>query len=242
MRFYRLAERNMKEIYRDPLTTSLGVLLPLLMLVLFNTIYSRTGLQVFSPLNLAPGVTIFSYTLIVMFASVLLAKDRRNAFLVRLYTTPLRPADFIFAYMLPFLPFALMQTAVCLILGALMGAVYQQLLLSLLVFFLMALSCTGLGVILGALFTENQVSAVGSILIVVVSLFSGAWMELKMVGGIFARIAYLMPFAHAIDSLRAIMNGAVFSDYSSSFFIVLGYTLTFSVLAVLAFRHAMKHP
>lgn len=114
--------------------------------------------------------------------------------------------------------------------------------LSLLVFFLMALACTSLGVILGALFTENQVSAVGSILIVVVSLFSGAWMELKMVGGLFTRIAYLMPFAHAIDSLRAMMSGAVFSDYSSSFFIVLAYTLILCLLAILAFRHAMKHP
>lgn len=242
MRFYRLAERNMKEIYRDPITTALGILLPLTMLLLFNTIFSRTALPVFSPLSLAPGVVIFSYTLIVMFASILLAKDRKNAFLIRLYTTPLNAADFIFAYMLPFLPFALMQTAVCLILAALMGAVYQQLLLSLLVFFLMALACTSLGVILGALFTENQVSAVGSILIVVVSLFSGAWMELKMVGGLFTRIAYLMPFAHAIDSLRAMMSGAVFSDYNSSFFIVLAYTLILCLLAILAFRHAMKHP
>jgi ABC-2 type transport system permease protein len=242
MRFYRLAERNMKEIFRDPVSVTLGLLLPILMLLLFYTIFSRTELQVFSPLNLTPGVIVFSYTLMVMFASILLAKDRQNAFLIRLYTTPLSAADFILAYMLPFLPFAMMQTVACLILGALLGAVFQHLFLALLVFLLMSLVCISLGIILGALFTENQVSAVGAILIVFVSLFSGAWMELEMIGGLFAKIAYMLPFAHAIDTLRAVMSARPLPHFNVSFFVVLGYALLLFTLAVLAFRHAMKHP
>lgn len=240
MKFLRLADRNMKEIYRDPVSVLLGLLMPLIMLFLFSSMFRLVEVDTFSPVNLTPGVVIFSFSLIIMFSAILLAKDRQSAFLIRLFTTPLTAWDYILAYVLPFIPFALMQTAACLLAGALLGAVYQQMMFALLVFLLTALACVSMGMIMGSLLTENQVSAAGALFVVVVSLFSGAWMDLKMVGGAFEKIGYALPFAHAVDVGRAVFNGAGFHDIRRSFFIVLIYAAGLFLLAVTAFLHAKR--
>jgi ABC-2 type transport system permease protein len=240
MKFLRLADRNIKEIYRDPISLLLGLFMPLIMLLLFSSMFKLAELDTFSPINLTPGVIIFSFSLIIMFSAVLLAKDRQSAFLIRLFTTPLTAWDYILAYILPFIPFALMQTAVCLLVGALLGAVYQQMMFALLVFLLMAFVCVSIGMIMGSLLTENQVSAVGALFVVIISLFSGAWMDLKMVGGLFEKIGYALPFAHSVDVARAVFNGAVFKEFSHSFFVVLIYAFSLFFIAVASFLYAKR--
>lgn len=240
MRSLRLADRNMKEIYRDPVSMLLGLFMPLILLFLFSSMFRLVEVDTFSPVNLVPGVIIFSFSLIIMFSATLLAKDRRSAFLIRLFTTPLTAWDYILAYLLPFIPFALMQTAVCLIIGAVLGAVYQQIMLALLVFLMMAVLCVSIGMIMGSLLTENQVSAFGSLSVIVISLFSGAWMDLGMVGGLFEKIGYALPFAHAVDLARALLGGDGFSQAERSFFIVLIYTVSLFLLAVAAFLYAKR--
>ncbi|MBW6457848.1 MAG: ABC transporter permease [FCB group bacterium] len=240
MRFLRLADRNMKEIYRDPVSMLLGLFMPLVMLFLFSSMFKLAEVDTFSPINLTPGVIIFSFSLIIMFSAVLLARDRQSAFLIRLFTTPLTAWDYILAYVLPFIPFALMQTLVCLLVGTLLGAVYQQITIAILVFLLMAFLCVSIGMIMGSLLTENQVSAVGSLFVVIISLFSGAWMDLKMVGGLFEKIGYALPFAHAVDVARAVFGGAAFTDISRSFYVVLIYTIGLFLLAVVSFLYAKR--
>lgn len=242
MKFVKLADRNMKELYRDPVSMLLGLVMPLVMLLLFNSINKRQPLEMFSPQHLTPGVVIFGLAFTVMFSAMMLSRDKKNAFLIRLFTTPLKAGDYIVAYMLPFLPFALMQTVVVFAVGALLGAVYQNLLFAALVILLTALICSSLGMILGSLLTENQVAGAGSLLVTMIGLFCGAWMDLHMVGGIFEKIGYAIPFAHAVDVSRAALNGIAFAEYSRSFFIVLIYAVVLFVLAILAFRHAMKRP
>lgn len=50
------------------------------------------------------------------------------------------------------------------------------------------------------LLKEAQVGGVGSIVIVMISLFGGVWMDLKAVGGVFEAVGYALPFAHATDA------------------------------------------
>ncbi len=209
MRSFSLVSRNIKEIYRDPVSIILGLLMPAMLLVLFVMIEKNVPLEIFSVNMLTPAITIFSFAFLIMFSAVLLSKDRQSAFLTRLLTTPLKPIDFILAYFLPFLPFALFQLVVCFVVGFILGATYNilNILLSLIVFIPIAMACVGLGMILGTLFTENQISGIGSFLITVIDVFSGAWMDLNMVGGIFKGIGYSLPFAHAIDATKAILIG-----------------------------------
>jgi ABC-2 type transport system permease protein len=141
---------------------------------------------------------------------------------------------------LPFFPLLLLQTVLCFVFGMILGATFINLGAVLVIFLLLGITCISLGVLLGALFTVGQVSAVGSLLITVVSLMSGAWMDLKLVGGVFEQIGYAMPFAHAIDSARAVLKGGSLSAESSSLLLLGGYALASTILAVIAFRRTMR--
>jgi len=237
MRFLVFADRNFKEIFRDPLSIGLGVIMPAVFLVLFISIGKNAPLEIFTAHALTPGVIVFSFTFLTMFSAILLSKDRQSAFLTRLLTTPLRPIDFILAYSIPFLPVALLQIAVCSIIGLLFGmTLHWSALLALVVLIPMSVTCVGLGMVIGSLCTENQVAGIGSVVIVAGSLFSGAWMDLNMVGGVLKMMGNILPFAHAVDATRAILKGSSFDAFAYSLYWVLGYTVCVFALGVFSFR------
>lgn len=240
MRFYSLATRNLKEIFRDPVSVLLGLAMPVLMLFLFASLNKRVPLEIFSPQYLTPGIVIFSFTFLIMFSAMLIAKDKQSAFLIRLFTTPLKPSDYILSYILPFLPLALLQVVVCFTLGTILGGVFVNIFVSMLILLLVAFLCICLGVILGSIFTQNQVSGIGSLMITTIGLVSGVWMDLKMVGGLFEKIGYALPFAHAVDVLKVLMTGKGSVDMTGSILIVIAYAVVFFILAVLSFRRCMK--
>jgi ABC-2 type transport system permease protein len=214
--------------------------MPLLMLVIFTSINKRMPLEIFSPQSLTPGIVIFSFTFLIMFSAMLLARDKQSAFLVRLFTTPLRPSDYILSYTLPFLPLAFLQVVICFAVGIILGGVFVNIFLSLVIYLLVAFVCISLGVVLGSLFTVNQVSGIGSILITVISFFSGVWMDLKMVGGIFEKIGYLLPFAHAVNALKSLMAGSGNADILNHILIISCYAVGLFLLAVVSFMRTMK--
>ena len=240
MRFYSLANRNFKEIYRDPVSVLLGLVMPISFLLLFSSMHKKIQLDIFNPQSLTSGIIIFSFAFLIMFSAILLAKDKQSAFLVRLFTTPLKSSDYILSYILPFIPLAFFQAVICMIVGSMLGATFSNILISLLLFLLNSLACVSLGIVLGSLFTVNQVSGVGSIFITAIALFSGAWMDLKMMGGIFETVGYALPFAHAVDATKRLLSGSHFSDISGNFYVVLIYTIALFLLAILSFKRTMK--
>lgn len=240
MKFYSLADRNLKEIYRDPVSTLLGLGMPIAFLVVFASIEKKLPLELYTPQMLTPGIMVFSFTFLIMFSSMLLSKDRQTSFLIRLFTTPLKPSDYILSYTLPFLPLALAQTVVCLIAGTILGASFSNIFVCILLLLLFSTICISLGVILGSFLTVNQVSGIGSLLITIIAFISGAWVDLKMIGGTLKTIAYALPFAHAVDASRALLSGSGFADMANSLVIISVYAVAFFLLAVLAFRKAMK--
>ena len=100
----------------------------------------------------------------------------------------------------------------------------------------MAICYIGLGLILGSVFTENQVSGVGSAVIVFASLFGGLWVDLEMISGLLQDIGNALPFVHAVDAARDVMMGAGFGGITTDFYWVLGYTLVFFALGVFLFK------
>lgn len=239
MKIISLSSRNIKEIYRDPVSMLLGFGMPLALLILFSSINKRVPLEIFSPQSMTPGIIVFCFTFLIMFSAILLAKDRQTAFLTRLFTTPLKSTDFIFSYMLPFLPLSLVQVVVCLIVGLFMGAHFTNVLLATLIFLLVATICVSIGMILGSLLTLNQVSGIGSLLITLIALLSGAWIDLKMIGGFLKNLGYVLPFAHAVDASRNLLMGSSFSEVLTNFYIILLYTIVLVILAILSFRWRM---
>ena len=61
MKSIALTERNIKEIFRDPVSTLLGVAMPVLFLVLFSSLNKTIRIETFNPQFLTPGIIVFSF-------------------------------------------------------------------------------------------------------------------------------------------------------------------------------------
>ena len=68
---------------------------------------------------------------------------------------------------------------------------------------------------------------------------SGVWFDLDLVGGTFKKIAYALPFVHAVDMERALLAGD-FGGIFPHLWWVLGHAAVLLVLAVLLFLRQMK--
>jgi ABC-2 type transport system permease protein len=244
MRFVELAVRNFKEMWRDHLHTGLEIGIPAGFLAIFWALGRSLGDESFlTTTMLVPGIAVFGFTFLLMFSAMTLSRDRESALLSRLITAPLKPRDFILSYSLPYIPMVILQIVVCFGIGALLGLEMPGnagiVFLVFLVLLVMGICSVELGMILGLLFNVNQASGVGSVIITLVALLGGIWIDLKAIGGVFYGIGNALPFAHAIDAARDAMIGAGFSSIATDFYWVLGYTLAFFALGTLLFRRRM---
>ena len=241
MRFAELAIRNFKEMLRDPISTGLELGIPAGFLVIFWALGRSLGGESFlTTTMLVPGIAVFGFAFLLMFSAMMLSRDRESALLSRLLTAPLKPRDFVLSYSLPYIPLVILQIALCFGIGALLGLeMLGNAGLVFLVLLVMGICCVELGMILGLLFTVNQVSGVGSVIITLVALLGGIWIDIEAIGGVFYGIGNALPFSHAIDAARDAMIGAGFSSIATDFYWVLGYTLAFFVLGIFLFRRRM---
>ena len=113
MRFINFANRNVKELLRDPLNLAFGLGFPLVLILLLSAIQANIPVNLFEIQSLTPGITVFGLSFMSLFSATIIAKDRASSFLQRLYTTPLTATDFILGYTLPIIPVSVMQTVVC---------------------------------------------------------------------------------------------------------------------------------
>ena len=123
MKMLTFANRNAKEILRDPLTLFFGLGFPLVLLLLMSAIQANIPVELFEIQHLTPGITIFGLSFMTLFSATIIAKDRGSSLLQRLYTTPMRPSDFILGYTLPILPIALTQSVICYVVAIPLGLV-----------------------------------------------------------------------------------------------------------------------
>jgi ABC-2 type transport system permease protein len=241
MRFVELAIRNFKDMLRDPISMGLEIGIPAGFLVIFWALGRSLGDESFlTTTMLVPGIAVFGFAFLLMFSAMMLSRDRESALLSRLLTAPLKPRDFILSYSLPYIPMVVLQIAVCFGIGALLGLETPgNAGLAFLALLVVGICCVELGMILGLLFNVNQVSGVGSVIITLVALLGGIWIDIKAIGGVFYGIGNALPFAHAIDAARDAMIGAGFSSIATDFYWVLGYTLAFFALGTFLFRRRM---
>jgi ABC-2 type transport system permease protein len=235
------AKRNAKEILRDPLTLAFGLGFPLVLILMLSAIQANIPVPLFEIQHLAPGVAVFGLSFMTLFSATLISKDRGSSLLQRLYTTPLTPLDFILGYTLPIVPFALAQGAICYIVAIFLGLeVTVNIIVAVLMIIPISALFIALGLLFGSILTDKQVGGIcGALLTNLSAWLSGTWFDLALVGGVFEKIAYALPFAHAVDMGRAVILG----DYAGIFphiFWVLGYAIGALVVAVLLFLRQMK--
>lgn len=241
MKMYTFASRCAKEILRDPLNLFFGLVFPVVLLLLLSAIQANIPASLFEIEHLTPGITVFGLSFMTLFSSTLIAKDRESALLQRLYTTPLTASDFILGYMLPIVPIAMSQSVVCYLVAIVLGLpVTVNIVYAVLLIIPISIFQIALGLLCGSIFNSKQVGGIcGALLTNVSAWLSGIWFDLDLVGGVFQKIANLLPFVHAVELERAIIAGNYENIFSHLCFI-LGYAVVALVAAILLFLRQMR--
>lgn len=241
MRALSFAKRNFKEIIRDPLNLCFGIGFPVVLILLLSAIQSSIPVPLFEIQNLTPGITVFGLAFMTLFTATLISKDRSTSFLNRLYTTPLKPLDFILGYTLPIIPISILQSIICFMFAMIFGLdVSINIILAILLMIPVSILFISLGLLFGSILNDKQVGGIcGALLTNLTAWLSGAWFDLKLVGGVFEKIAYALPFVHAVEMERAVLVGN-YGEIFMHLLVVLAYALVSLILAVIFFLKQMK--
>ena len=241
MRLLTFANRNTKEILREPLTLFFGLGFPIVLILLLSAIQANIPVELFELQHLTPGITVFGLAFMTLFSATIIAKDRGSSLLQRLYTTPLTPIDFILGYTLPIIPISVAQCAICYIAAIVLGLdIIVGILYAVAFIIPVSILYIALGLLCGSVLNDKQVGGIcGALLTNLSAWMSGVWFDLDLVGGAFKKIAYVLPFVHAVEMERAVLVGD-FAGIFPHLWWVLGYAAVLLMLAVLLFLRQMK--
>lgn len=241
MKMLTFANRNVKEMLRDPLTLAFGLGFPIVLILLLSAIQANIPVSLFEIESLTPGITVFGLSFMSLFSSLIVAKDRGSSLLQRLYTTPLSPLDFILGYTLPIIPISVAQSAICYFVAMILGLEPSVNILYAIIFIMpVSILFIAIGLLFGSVLNEKQVGGIcGALLTNLSAWLSGVWFDLKQVGGAFEKIANVLPFVHAVEMERALLNGDIAGIFPH-FYYVLGYGIALLFLAVFFFLRQMK--
>lgn len=245
MRTLVFANRNVKEIVRDVFTLIFGILFPLVLLVLLSAINrsipKEAGMVLFDIENLIPGISVFGLSFISLFTATLVSKDRCTSFILRLFTSPLKSSQYIAGYTLPLIPMAIVQSVVCYIAAFLFGLEWSwNVLLAVVVNIPAAVFYIATGLLFGSILNDKAVGGVcGALLTNLSAWLSGTWFDLKLVGGMFEKIADMLPFVHAVDAGRFALMGE-YSKILPELLWVIGYAVVLTIVAIAVFSYKMK--
>lgn len=243
------AQRNFKELIRDPLSWVFCLGFPILMLVIMsivnNSIPEEAGMTIFELQNLAPGIAIFGLTFIMLFACLLIAGDRKDAFLLRIFTSPMKSTDYITGYILPLIALSFGQFIVTIVAALIMGAVsgvtlnIGNMLMSMVISIPTMILLIGFGILFGTLFNKNAAPGLSSIIISFSGLLGGIWMDVDAIGGGLAKLCKALPFYHSIKAARLAFAGD-FSECLPETGIVLIWAAVVITLAIVVFKKKMR--
>ena len=241
MKLLTFSKRTAKEILRDPLNIFFGLFFPIILLFLLSAIQANIPVSLFEISNLTPGITVFGLSFMTLFSATLIAKDRESALLQRLYSTPLTASDFIFGYALPILPIAAVQSCICYIIALFLGLTPSVTIIYALLFIIpISMFFISLGLLCGSIFNSKQVGGIcGALLSNLTAWLSGVWFDLNLMGKTFSKIANLLPFVHAVELEKAILNGSTEGIFPHLYWVI-GYTAVTIAVSVLVFLRQMK--
>ncbi len=241
MRVYIFAKRNFTEILRDPLSLIFGAGLPIALMILFCILSkSVPGMpQIFAVRSLGLSMAYFGLTFLTLFTGMLLANDRDKAFLTRLRATPLRQSECLLGYLLPMLPVAIIQIALCFLVAFAVGfPVSFRVIPAIAALLCNALFFISLGLLFGTLFSATQVGGISSILVNAAAIFSGIWFPLEQMQGGFRKFCDALPFMHGLSLVKQAYAGTGGTMLADAAYLLLCAVVFFTLAAVLMRKKA----
>ena len=241
MKTLTFSNRCAKEILRDPINLGFGLGFPTILLLLLSAMQKNIPVELFNIANLSPGITVFGLSFITLFSATLIAKDKESALMHRLYTTPMKPIDFIIGYTLPLIPLSLLQSTACYAIALFLGLTPSiNIVLAILLVLPVSVIYISLGLLAGSALNSKQVGGVcGALLTNLSAWLSGVWFDIDLLGEGFVKFAQVLPFYHAVELERAAISGNRSSAYTH-LLIVLAYAVAITVMATLTYLKQMK--
>lgn len=230
-------KRNILEIIRDPLSILFALLLPAVLLIIFQQFDIPSDL--YSITNMTPGIILFSLGFISLFIAQLIAKDRKSLFLSRLYISPLKTFEFILGYTFALLPLVCLQYVVIFLLGLCFHfPLTINLFYAFFLFLPISLFFIFFGILIGTISTEKSASGIGSIVVQLVAFTSGMYFSSEMMGKGFAIFCKVLPFQSSLNLLKAVLSGKRIELYDLC--LVFFYLILMVTSAILLFKKKTK--
>jgi len=240
MKYLYFTSRNQREIIRDPLAPIFSILMPIIFILLFSAIAKSAPVELFQPISIVPGLTIFGISFITMFLGSLIAKDKSSSFLSRLIVSPLKPKDFIFGYIVPMFPIAVLIAICCTVAGIAIGVPFSINILFVFLSYIPYIFLASVaGALIGILCSESQVLVFGNVFVIGGAILGGMWMDIIAVGGTIKTIAISLPFYHAVEASRLALSGETASIWQHLGVVGI-YVLVLFVLATVFFKRKLK--
>lgn len=224
-------KRNLKETFRDPILYIFCLGFPVVMLILFQIIntYTNGNTPMFDMPSLLPAMIMFSYTFVLLTLSLLVSKDRQTMFLKRLYSSPMKPHQFILGYAGVGLLVGIGQTIICIITGFVLATItsttfvpFTKILLLICSELPILITMIFAGILFGTLFNDKGAPGFSSIFISVAGILGGCWMPLDSMSS-FETFCKFLPFYPSVYIGRAITGATK----------TLGGTYAFDTTAIL---------
>lgn len=259
------AKRNLTEMIRDPLLYIFCAGFPILMALMFQVIlkYTPDGTTpVFHEASLIPGIIMFGFSLLMLMSSLHISKDRQSAFLKRLFTSPLKPYQFIIGYLIPFMIIGIVQIIIGISMGYIFGAIsgrgftsFPRAMLLFIEMIPILIVNVSLGMMFGTILNDKSAPGICSVFISASGIIGGAWMPLDSMGN-FEKFCGFLPFYPSVYLGRCITGAKhtpvdeisalnpvsySFSDRGVMFLIItLIYMILFATLSLLVFTNKMN--
>lgn len=249
MKSFVFASRNFKELVRDPLSWIFCLGFPIVMLIVMTLINKsippEAGMTLFRLESLAPGIAIFGLTFIMLFACLLISGDRGGAFLLRIFTSPMKSSEYILGYIIPLIVLAVGQFFITIIASLIMslisgtGLSIPNMLFAVVTSVPSMIMFIGFGILFGTLFNKNAAPGLSSIIICLSGMMGGIWMDIDTMGGTLKDICAALPFYHSVKAARLAFSG----DFSSSLSeagIILIWAAVVIAAAIIVFKKKMR--
>jgi len=207
---------------RDPVIYIFCMGFPVLMILLFEVINaaSSVSLESFKPASLIPGIMMFSYTFVMLQMALIISKDRSTALLKRLYSSPLKPINYVLGYAIPGFLIGIVQSIICIVCGVIISSIkgacfisFPSALLLILAELPILIFSIFLGILIGSVLNDKSAPGVVSIFISASGILGGAWMPLDTMKG-FETFCKFLPFYPSVY-LGRIITKANHSDLQS---------------------------
>ena len=212
-----LTGRNLKEMFRDPLSAVFCLAFPLVMLALMQIIFLNMEFvpDNFKIENYAAGICVFGYTFTAMMVALQISADKNTSFVKRINISPVGRLVYIASFLCSALPVAFLQTVLFFLVALIFGYGFNlNFLLGIIYLLPSAVMYICFGILFGALSkNEKQTGPLSSIFISLTGIFGGVFMPVTAFSGGFATFINLLPFAHSVaiaQELHTIGAGCIY--------------------------------